>query len=318
MSSVRRNSEHNPSVDRTIAELARRNEGVIAYEDACRNGITKHQLQRRSSAGVIIRRYPRVYVAAGSPRTPLQDLAAVFAWAGADAVFSGRTAAAFWQLHGFPLGPPYELSVARYMRSCSRDIQVHRVKAWGRGDVCRKGRWRLTTPARTLIDLAAVLPNHALRDVLDEILIRDLCTSSRLKRRLDDSGRQGRPGSGSLLALLDEFDGSDLLPRSVLESRYIRASIKAGLPKPAPQWPVEAQGKRYSIDFAYPTFMLAIELDGWRFHGTRRAWEADIDRSNALVASNWRVIRGTWRSVQKDPDSLLDRVAAILKPALSV
>ena len=82
------------------------------------------------------------------------------------------------------------------------------------------------------------------------------------------------------------------------------------------QHPVLVEGKKYFIDFAYPKAQLAIELDGWRFHGRREAWEADIRRSNALMTADWKVIRGTWRSLQRDPREVIRRVASFLTPQL--
>lgn len=178
------------------------------------------------------------------------------------------------------------------------------------------GRIITTTPVRTVIDLAPNLDIEALRDVVDEVLVKKMCDLSRMRRRLERLGN-GRAGAASLRKLIDEYQGGDLLPRSVLERRYMDAAAATQLPVAALQFPVTAGAKRYLIDFAYPEHMLAVELDGWRFHGGRAAWEADIERSNALVAAGWRVLRGTWRSIQDDPSTLLRRVGLLLNPSLT-
>ncbi|MDQ4095581.1 MAG: endonuclease domain-containing protein, partial [Actinomycetota bacterium] len=195
---------------------------------------------------------------------------------------------------------------------------VHRVLRWESGALCRIGNLRVTTPARTVIDLGASLDAEGLRDLVDEALVTELCGIDRIRRQLERLGPRGRVGCGRLRHLLDEFDGRDLLPRSVLEMRYQEEAERTKLPPALLQHPVANEGKRYLIDFAYPEQMLAVELDGWRFHGGRAAWEADIERSNALVAWGWRVLRGTWRSLQDNPQLLIRRVGDVLSPRLSV
>ncbi len=317
MSSATPNRTHKPPVETTLGKLGLRNHGVFTHSEAREHGVTKDQLRRRVAWGYLYRPYPRVYVVAAVARTPEQDMAAARAWAGPAAVFSYGTAAALWGLRGFDLGPPIELSSSRFLRSCATDLRVHRVDEWDRGDLCHLDQWTLTTPARTVIDLAARLSAEHLRDVVDEVLLRELSDVTRLRRRLEACGRRGRSGAGQLFTLIEEFDGSGLLPRSVLERRYMRAAAAAKLPSAVVQYPVTVEDRRYIIDFAYPEQMVGVELDGWRFHGSRRAWEADIKRANALVAAGWQVIRGTWRGVQRNPHTLLSQVSRLLIPALS-
>jgi very-short-patch-repair endonuclease len=54
------------------------------------------------------------------------------------------------------------------------------------------------------------------------------------------------------------------------------------------------------IDLAYPDVKLAIELDGWEFHGGRTAFDADRARANDLVLAGWTVVRFTSRSADSD------------------
>ena len=166
------------------------------------------------------------------------------------------------------------------------------------------------------MDLAGLCDEEQLRTAVDDALLRELCDAGRLKRRLQAIDGRGRRGISLLRRIVDEPAGHRLLPRSVLEQRYLQASNKAGLPRPHVQFPVVADGRTFFIDFAYPAQMLAIELDGWRFHGGRRSWEADIRRSNALVALGWRVLRGTWTDLQERPGALVERVRQLVAPNL--
>lgn len=174
----------------------------------------------------------------------------------------------------------------------------------------------MTTPTRTLIDLAGVVGEDNLQEAFENGWVRELINLPRLSRRLELVRRRGRKGVGVLADLIDEADGGTRLTRSVLERRYLRESAAAGLPIPELQFPVSVAERNYRIDFAYPQHKLAIELDGWRFHGGRSDWVADIARSNALVAEGWRVLRGTWKDVEEHPNDLLQRVRQALTPEL--
>jgi very-short-patch-repair endonuclease len=66
---------------------------------------------------------------------------------------------------------------------------------------------------------------------------------------------------------------------------------------------------RYEIDFAYPELLLAIEVDGYGPHSSRRAFQADRDRQNVLVGLGWTVLRFTWADVVKRPDHVARLVA---------
>lgn len=57
----------------------------------------------------------------------------------------------------------------------------------------------------------------------------------------------------------------------------------------------------FEVDFAFPSAMLVVEVDGWDPHGTRQAFEDDRARDAHLVALGWSVIRVTWRQVTRDP-----------------
>lgn len=307
-----------PPVEEILNLLGRDNFGVFTTADALEAKITKGQLRRKVATGAIARLYPGVFALGALPRTWQQHVAAVQAWAGPKGVLSHGTAAALWDLSRFQSALPIHLSSTQLRHSCSKEVVLHRTSRWHPGDVCSKGPWRLTTVSRTVFDLAGSLEIDRLREVLDEVLIRDLSDVSRLKRRMEVCGVSGRKGAGQLRRLLEEFANEGLLPRSKLERLYADASARAGLPPPRSQHPVTIDGRTYRIDFAYPDQKIAVELDGWRFHGTRSAWESDIQRANALVSVGWQVIRGTWRDLQNRPESVVDRVAVLLRPSLPI
>ena len=80
---------------------------------------------------------------------------------------------------------------------------------------------------------------------------------------------------------------------SDFETRVLRLVIGAGLPVPRQQYRVRIGRKKYEVDLACPDEKIAIELDGWEFHGTRTAFDADRHRTNALVLAGWIPLRFT-------------------------
>ncbi len=90
---------------------------------------------------------------------------------------------------------------------------------------------------------------------------------------------------------------------------------RAGLPPAVFQHPIHTPDGRFlaRVDFAYPELLLAIEVDGWKSHGTPRAMGKDFVRQNGLVPYGWRVLRFTWFQVVRQPDY----VAAVIGRTLA-
>jgi very-short-patch-repair endonuclease len=172
-----------------------------------------------------------------------------------------------------------------------------------------------TTPTRTLVDLAGVVPPDVLEDALDDALRRRLTTLSRMRRKLDELGRQGRPGTAVMRKLLAVQDDGEPIPQSVLETRFMRLLRQSGLPTPRRQYPIRAAGNVFVVDFAWPEAHVAIETDGYRWHSGRARWAQDLARRNALTALGWRVIHVTWADVEARPHDIGETIRTALHGA---
>ena len=119
-----------------------------------------------------------------------------------------------------------------------------------------------------------------------------------MRRRLNELGGKGRPGSGVLRALLEERDHCTTRLESELEARMLRLLRRAGLPEPETQYVILDAGcfvRR--VDFAYPVHLLAIETFGYRWHSARGDWQRDLERGNDLQRLGWRELRFSWDDV---------------------
>src|SRR5688500_8634696 len=67
-----------------------------------------------------------------------------------------------------------------------------------------------------------------------------------------------------------------------------------------PQKEVLYDGRSYRIDYALigGQLRVAVELDGFEFHGNRQAFTYDRLRQNDLHASGWTVLRFSYDSIR--------------------
>lgn len=265
-------------------------------------------IDRRLATGVWDLLYPAVYRVAGSlPSRHQSLLAACLAW-GDGAAVSHIPAAALWELPRFQ-SRVIELSVPRGRRR-AHGGRVHRPRSWTPVDVTELDAIPVTTVARTLIDVAACVSAELVEEALDDALRRKLVTVPGLHRRLLQIGGHGRRGSGVIADLIAARAGRGEVPQSVFETRLLRVLRRARLPMPAVQHEVRTRYGPAVLDFAYVDRRLAIEADGFRWHSSRRQWDHDRARSNALTMLGWTVIRVTWVELHEHPGEVIEAIRA--------
>jgi hypothetical protein len=169
-------------------------------------------------------------------------------------------------------------------------------------DVTRVGAIPVTTVARTIIDLAGVVPVDAVEESLDHALSHGYVPRVRLEWRVRELAAKGRPGMQVVRALLDARAPGAKVPDSILETRLGR--ILSPL-RPVWGYVVVIDGRVYVLDCAFLGVLLAIEADGWASHCGRLQWESDIVRQNALVRAGWTVLRYPWRVIVDHPEEVL-------------
>jgi very-short-patch-repair endonuclease len=164
----------------------------------------------------------------------------------------------------------------------------------------------VTTPARTLLDIAGTTAADAVEDALDDALRRKLVSLSRLRWRLRETGRSGRPGVAVLGRLIAARTDTSSVPQSVFETRLLRLLKQGALPDPIIQHEIRDRGRLIAIvDFAFPESRIAIEAEGYRWHAGRLRWEHDLARRNSLTGLGWRVLHVTWSDVADRPDETM-------------
>jgi very-short-patch-repair endonuclease len=292
--------------DRTIADLAKKQRGVVSRAQLLAVGVTSDSIKHRLRAGRLHRVHPGVYRAGHTaPIHGAREMAAVLA-CGNGAVVSHLSAAALLQLLPYPAKPgPVDITVAGRDPGSRRGIAVHRVTVLDERDVGSVRGVPVTTPARTILDLAAVLSSHSLERALAEAQVRRLVRRPDL---VDQLGRnRGRRGTRMLRRVL-ALEGGPAPTRSDAERRLLRLVRAAELPIPR----VNSRLGRYEVDFLWPEQRLVVEVDSFRFHSPRPRFERDRARDAALAAAGYTVIRVTWRQLVDTPEAVAARIAAAL------
>ena len=291
--------------DRLIAEIAARQYGVVSRTQLMRAGIGAGAIHTRVAAGRLHGIHRGVYAVGHSVLPPLaREMAALLA-CGPGAAISHRSAARLWKLLD-PDVDDIELTVADRKTKARTGLKVHTSRSLRDIDVRQLHRLAVTVPARTLIDLADVASDRQLERAAAEALTRRMVDPRRLLTEIGN--HHGRRGVARLRRLLD---GSNppAMTRSEAEERFLGLVRAAELPPP--QVNVRLHG--YEVDFHWPQQGVVVEVDGYRFHSSRAAFERDRRRDADLQAHGVSVVRVTWRQVVEEPYATLARMVRALE-----
>jgi very-short-patch-repair endonuclease len=292
--------------ERSVSAWLRSHDNTITHRRARELGLSSRQIAYRVRRGRWARVSRGVYRATTAPFSSRARLAAALAACGPDAAASHHSAA--WLVGLIERPPPHpHVTVCGTRHPRPPGVVVHR--RTGPLPTHSVGGLPCTVPARTLIDLAAVVDLPTLERAVDRALSHRLVTVAQLDVATVPVRNTRRPGVAALRAhLIDRGDLGVPAP-SVLESRMQRLIHQQRLPVPAAE--VSWEDGRYRLDFAYPERLVAAEVDGYAWHHSREQVERDTARRNRLQAAGWTVLVYTWRQVVREPQ----RVAAEIRAA---
>jgi hypothetical protein len=297
------------ATDAAIAALAARQHGVVSRVQLLRLGFTRHEIDDRISSGRLHPIHRGVY-AVGHRVVSREGewLAAVLA-GGAAAVLSHESAAALWGLRAMK-GQEIDVIVGKHAERPG--IRFHRAHLDPSEIMQRKGI-PVTTPERTIIDIAATLTPSQLERAIRQAVYEHLTTLATLTSCL--SSRQPGRGAKALrkaLALADDGKG---ITRKKLERRFRAFTRKHGLPPPDTNVPMRISNHWIEADCVWHEQRVIVELDGRAAHYNVHAFESDRTRDRALQAAGWSVIRITWRQLTNDPDAIARDLYSLLSGA---
>jgi very-short-patch-repair endonuclease len=289
----------------TVAELQR---GHITRDQLREAGISDPRTARLIRAGRLVRVHQSVYAVRPTIEVPLGRETAAVLVCGPNCLLSYGTAAALWKLRD-PIDGPVDVTISRRRNRQTPGIRIHRTARLLPRDVRLEQGLPVTSPARTLLDRAATIPIRDLERELDEALI--VLRIARRAELLDVVARStGHRGSPPLRALLERRD-EDTITKSEAERLFLALVRDAGLPEPETQ--VRLAG--YTVDFLWREQRVVFEIDGYRFHTSRRAFDRDRLKDQALKEVRHDPNRVSRDQVKHDPSRVLAHVVRALTRA---
>jgi very-short-patch-repair endonuclease len=220
-----------------------------------------------------------------------------------DGVLSHTSAAALWQLPLLvpPAKPHITLPTNRNARS-----GLPAIFHWADLPSTDR-RARRTSLMRTVLDCARLLPFGEALAVADAALRTGRLTHDELLAAAVAMSGFGRPNAMRVAA---SATGS---AESFLESMLRSLLVAAGIEGFETQVWIEAGEFRVRVDLGHRSARLALEAEGYEFHGSAAKFAADCRRYDELVAAGWLVLRFTYQQVIGDPQWVVATVQSALR-----
>jgi very-short-patch-repair endonuclease len=285
---------------RNVLALAGTQHGVVTRKQLLEMGVSEKAIEHRLRRGRLHAVHRGVYAVGRPQLTRLGTLMAAVLSCGPSAALSHEQAGEVYGIRRRRVGQ-VEVTVPHALRK-RHGVHLHR-RGLRADELTTWHGIPLTTPVRTLVDLAARLSRGELEAAVNEADRLGLVDPEGLREAL--AGMAGRRGVATLRTLLDRrtFTLSD----SELERRFRPLAKRAGLPAPQTQRRVNG----FRVDFYWPDLGLVVETDGLRYHRTPAQQTRDRLRDQAHAAAGLTPLRFTHEQIAFDPAHVETTLAAV-------
>jgi very-short-patch-repair endonuclease len=284
-------------------KLAARQHWVVTRRQLLELGFTAKEIECRLADARLHQVWRSVY-AVGRPHLAQEGrwMAAVLA-CGLGSVLSHGSAGALWGILS-AWGSTIHVSIPSPLARKRPGIAVHRRRGLA-AHVTRHHGIPVTTPALTIVDLAACNPTRVIEEVVNAADTEDLIDPETLRSSLADLPRV--PGIAAVRRVLDQR--TFVLTDSALERRFLPIVRRAGLPKPLTRHFVDG----FRVDFYWPDLRLVVETDGLRYHRTPSQQARDRRRDQAHTAAGRTPLRFTHAQVWYEPATVERTLKAVTR-----
>jgi hypothetical protein len=301
--------------ERRLAGIAGAQNGVVTLRQLREIEITARSASHRAERGAMHRIHRGTYAVGHRSVGRLGALRAAALACGEGAVISHGTAAAYWGLRDrWPT--LVDVIVPGQAGRKIDGVRCRRCRSLRPAEIAAPWDVPLTTPMRTLVDLAGMLAESSLRRTVERAAALKRLDLSALDDAICRAG--GRRGIVTLRTIADEWrseDGSVPDLNGDFEAMVLPRLMALGLPRPVCNSTLAFEERRLRVDFLWREQRLVVESDGFQTHATPIAFQRDRERDQLLLAAGYRVARVTWRQITDDAGAVADRIARALRPA---
>jgi very-short-patch-repair endonuclease len=291
--------------DERIAAVAAMQHGRIARRQLQALGVSASSVSWCLATARLFPSLRGVFVVGHRGRVELGEETEALLSVREGAGLSHWSAAALWGLWSARAGE-VDVVVADWEAATNPGVRVHRSRVLAPQDLRIRRGLPVTSPARTLLDIAPQSSERQLEIAFDRAITSRVMRESEVSDVLERAG--GHRGRGRLAGMLAYWSGGTTLSWSDGEER-LRAMLRAArLPEPLSN--VEVAG--HTVDLYWPDQRFVLEVDGYRFHSGRRRFEDDRRRDQDLRRAQVDVMRVTRRQIETDPYAIIAGVAAAL------
>jgi predicted transcriptional regulator of viral defense system len=267
-------------------------------------GISNDAVDRLSRKGHLHRRHRGVYAVGHTAPARLADETAAVLACGDHASLSHYSAGLVHRL--IPHGDgQIHVTIRGRHGSSPAGVKVHRTESLNRGDVRFTERLPVTSPIRTVFDLAAAADLATVERAVEEALTQRMVSERELRRRAADLN--GRRAGTRITATLDAYKEPDIT-KSKAERRFRNLLRAAQLPPPRTN--VRVHG--YEVDCYWPDLGVVVEVQSHKFHSGRRKFEHDTRKAAKLTAAGIIVSYVSWLQMDGEPYAVVARTAQTL------
>lgn len=296
-----------------MRELERSLQGcdVVSRDMVLAAGGTDDMIAMRIRNGWWTRLHAGVYRIGPGSNQWLESLKSAVLAAGPEAVVSHRAAFVLWGLDGIDT-QLVELTVPYEHGPIPRAVIRHRTRRPIKETTVMGIP---TTPVeRTLLDAAAQLPVQVIAKGVDSALRLGLTDPLTIARTISDQGGPGVRGVRKLERAMIDLDRTGPTG-SPAELELLSGMRKGNVPEPVLQWEVVTpSGRRYRVDFGWPSHHKGVEVDGLDAHAGADNLERDLQRQNDLFEAGIELRRFSARQVRRDIDAVTEEICRFLKP----
>ncbi|HET6832163.1 MAG TPA: DUF559 domain-containing protein [Solirubrobacterales bacterium] len=288
-----------------LARIAARQHGVVSRPQILALGVDLDFVHRLLAAGRLHALHLGVYAVGHSALTDRGRWMAAVLAAGEGALLSHLSAALLWGIVDRVSGLIHVLAADGGSRT-RPGLIIHRTRHLPPEHCTERDGIPVTTVARTLLDLAAMLPPRRLRFVVEAADRNGLLDMPALVALCDSS--PGRKGTGVLRRLALEQRGAVERTKSPPETAFLSLCLAHGLPEPL----VNSVLHGYEVDFYWPQARLVVEIDTYTYHRSWAQRQRDLERDADLQVRGEQVLRFTRERVERAGGAVAGQVASLL------